>query len=212
MTAVASTRASAYEALARADEDLARLIAQHGQPDPFTWDVLEHVAGADAFAELVLHVVSQQISTSAAVTIYGRIGARAPGGVTPAGIAAIEIGDLRAAGVSTAKARAIRDLAERVADGRLSFERLAAAGDEAALAELQAVRGIGPWSATMFLLHHLRRPDVFPAADVGLQRGAQAAFGLAERPTADQLALRAERWRPYRSYAAALLWAHARRG
>lgn len=67
---------------------------------------------------------------------------------------------------------------------------------------------MGPWSAQMFLLHNLRRPDIFPAADVGLLRAAQSAFGLAQRPTAAELAARAERWRPFRSYAAALLWAH----
>ena len=73
------------------------------------------------------------------------------------------------------------------------------------------MRGVGPWSAQMFLLHRLRRPDVFPAADVGLQRAAQSAFGLDRRPSADELADRAEPWRPFRSYAAALLWAHGSR-
>lgn len=122
-------------------------------------------------------------------------------------IVAAADGDLRAAGLSGAKARSLRDLAERVLDGRLSFARLAASDDATAQAELDAVRGVGPWSAQMFLLHHLRRPDVFPAADVGLQRAAQSAFGLERRPTAPELAERAERWRPYRSFAAALLWA-----
>ena len=107
--------------------------------------------------------------------------------------------------LSAAKAKSLRDLAERVADGRLSFERLARSDDAAAEAELAAVRGDSPWSAQMFLLHHLRRPDVFPASDVGLLRAAQAAFALPERPTAAELAERAEPWRPFRSYAAALL-------
>ena len=100
-------------------------------------------------------------------------------------------------------------LGGRVIDGRLSFERSARGDDAAAQAELEAVRGSGPWSAQMFVLHHLRRPDVFPSADVGLQRGAQPAFALPDRPTAVGLASRAEPWRPFRSYAAALLWAHA---
>jgi DNA-3-methyladenine glycosylase II len=90
----------------------------------------------------------------------------------------------------------------------LSFERLAQSDDATAQAELDDVRGVGPWSAQMFLLHNLRRPDVFPAADVGLLRAAESAFGLAQRPTGVELAARAERWRPFRSYAAALLWAH----
>jgi len=91
-----------------------------------------------------------------------------------------------------------------------AIDRLADSDDAVAQGELEAVRGIGPWSAQMFLLHHLRRPDVFPAADVGLQRGAQSAFALPTRPSAAELCARAESWRPFRSYAAALLWAHAR--
>ncbi len=132
--------------------------------------------------------------------VGGRVGAAA--------LAATDPADLQAAGLSRAKARSLRDLAERVTDGRLSFEHVASAGDAAAQAELETVRGVGPWSAQMFLLHHLRRPDVFPAADVGLLRAARSAFALAERPTPDEFARRAESWRPFRSYAAALLWTH----
>lgn len=80
--------------------------------------------------------------------------------------------------------------------------------DTTAQNELDDGRGVGPWSAQMFPLHYLRRPDVFPAADVGLLRAAQSAFGLAQRPTAAELSARAERWRPFRSYAVALLRAH----
>ncbi|HEX8103152.1 MAG TPA: hypothetical protein VF533_11090, partial [Solirubrobacteraceae bacterium] len=106
----------------------------------------------------------------------------------------------------------LHDLAERVLDGRLDFDRLAAADDAAAQEELERVVGVGPWSAQMFLLHHLRRTDVFPAADLGLRRGAQRAFALAERPSAADLEARAQAWRPLRSYAAALLWAHGGAG
>lgn len=133
------------------------------------------------------------------------------GTIDPPSILGASLDDLRSAGLSGAKARSLVDLAERVADGRLSFERLAASDDAAAQAELDDVRGVGPWSAQMFLLHHLRRPDVFPAADVGLQRAARSAFGLDQRPTTDALAQRADRWRPCRSYAAALLWAYGSR-
>jgi 3-methyladenine DNA glycosylase/8-oxoguanine DNA glycosylase len=214
MTAIARTtdgeqaRRDAYDALARRDDALARLVDRHGAPDPFSWGILDEEAGGDAFAELALHIVSQQISTAAARTIFARLRETLGGTVGPAPIVAASVEDLRAAGLSGAKARSLRDLAERVLDGRLSFERLAASDDATALAELDAVRGVGPWSAQMFLLHALRRPDVFPAADVGLQRAAQSAFALARRPTEDELAERAERWRPFRSYAAALLWAH----
>jgi non-heme chloroperoxidase len=200
----------AYEQLAAADEALGRLIDRHGRPDPFSWAALDEAAAGDPFTELVLHVVAQQISTRAALTIFGRVRDLAGGAISPPAIAAAAPEDLRAAGLSTAKARSVEDLAARVLDGRLSFARLAADDDDAARVELEAVRGIGPWSAQMYLLHQLRRPDVFPAGDVGLQRGAQSAFGLDVRPSADDLAARAERWRPLRSYAAALLWAESR--
>lgn len=201
-------RDGAYDALARADDGLARLVALYGTPDPFFWGVLEEAAGGDAFAELSLHIVSQQISTAAALTIFGRIRQTLQGPLAPTQILAVSVDDLRAAGLSRAKGRSLRDLAERVQDGHLSFERLAASDDDAAQTQLEGVRGVGPWSAQMFLLHSLRRPDILPAADVGLLRAAQSAFALAQRPTADELSARAERWRPFRSYAAALLWAH----
>jgi DNA-3-methyladenine glycosylase II len=201
-------RRAAYDALARRDDGLARLVARYGAPDPFFWRVLEQAAGGDAFAELTLHIVSQQISTAAALTIFGRLRGRLHGTVAPAPILAVTVDELRAAGLSGAKARSLHDLAERVVDGRLSFDRLTLIDDASAQAELEQVRGVGPWSAQMFLLHNLRRRDIFPAADVGLLRAAQSAFALAQRPTADELAARAERWRPFRSYAAALLWTH----
>ena len=212
MNAVAGNqraRREVYQELARRDDDLARLVAGGAAPDPFAWSVLEDTAGGDAFRELVLHIVSQQISTAAALTIFRRLRDTLGGAVAPWPILAAPLTELRATGLSGAKATSLRDLAERVLDGRLSFARLAVSDDPSAQAELDAVRGVGPWSAQMFLLHHLRRPDVFPAADVGLQRAAQSAFGLAQRPTEAELAARAERWRPYRSYAAALLWTHA---
>ena len=200
--------AEAYEILAGRDAALAALIAQHGRPDPFSWGVLEDAAGSDPFAELALHIVSQQISTSAALTIFRRIGESTGAGIEPAALIAAPPEALRAAGLSGAKGRSLRDLSERVLDGRLDFARLARSDDAAAQDELEHVLGVGPWSAEMFLLHHLRRPDVFPVADVGLQRSAQSAFGLAARPTPPELGARAESWRPLRSYAAALLWAH----
>jgi len=200
-------RLAVYDALTRRDAGLARLAARVGTPDPFFWGMLEDAASGNWFAELALHIVSQQISTVAALTIFGRLRDRLGGTVGPAPIIAASAEDLRAAGLSGAKVTSLRDLSERVLDGRLSFHRLAVSDDITAQAELEEVRGVGPWSAQMFLLHNLRRPDVFPAGDIGLQRAAQSAFGLARRPTAAELALRAERWRPYRAYAAALLWA-----
>jgi DNA-3-methyladenine glycosylase II len=207
---VSGERETAYDVLAAADETLGLLIARHGRPDPFVWPLLADAVGDDPFAELVLHIISQQISTHAALIIYSRVREAASGSVAAEGLINISEQTLRAAGVSGAKARSIHDLAERVLDGRLSFARVGGSDDERSEAELDAVLGVGPWSAQMFLLHHFRRPDVFPAADIGLQRGAQAAFELQTRPTATELEDRAQRWRPYRSYAAALLWAAGR--
>ncbi|MBV9335894.1 MAG: DNA-3-methyladenine glycosylase 2 family protein [Solirubrobacterales bacterium] len=197
-----------YDALAALDDVLARLMRRRGRPDPLSWDVLEDVAGEDAFAELALHIVSQQISTAAAVTIFKHLRDTLGGTLQPVAMVAVSADSVRTVGLSRAKARSLRDLADRVLDGRLSFERLARSDDATAQAELEEVRGVGPWSAQMFLLHNLRRPDIFPAADIGLLRAAQSAFGLPQRPTPAELSTRAERWRPYRSYACALLWAH----
>jgi DNA-3-methyladenine glycosylase II len=196
----------AYDRLTDLAPELAALVEAHGRPNPFSWQVLQDAAGNDPLAELALHVVSQQISTTAALTIYARLLTAVGGRIEAARLLAADPVDLRAAGLSGAKVSSLLDLAQRVVDGRLDFTRLAHSDDLTAQAELQQVRGVGPWTAQMFLLHRLRRPDVFPAADLGLLHGAQVAFGLSVRPTPDELAERAERWRPLRSYAAALLW------
>lgn len=164
------------------------------------------MVGGDPFAELALHIVSQQISTPAALTIYGRPRTLLGGAVDPAALVATPVERLRTVGLSGAKARSLRDLADHVSDGTLSFDALARHDDATAQTMLTAVRGIGPWSAQMFLLHHYRRPDIFPEADIGLVRSAQSAFALPARPTPSELRTRAEPWRPFRSYAAALLW------
>jgi DNA-3-methyladenine glycosylase II len=205
-----SERDDAYRALARREEALARLIARHGQPDPFHWDVLDDRVGGDAFSELALHIISQQLSTTAAVAIYARVQTLLDGNVAPRAMIAAPTQALRAAGLSGAKAHSLQDLAGRILDGRLSLESLATADDATVQTALQAVFGIGPWSAQMFLLHHYRRPDIMPTADVGLLRSAQSAFALPERPSPQWLETRSRPWRPVRSYAAAVLWAHDR--
>src|SRR3954451_4798302 len=116
--------ADAYDQLSRRDETFARLIDEHGRPDPFSWGVLDDAVGDDPFTELVLHIISQQISTVAALTIYGRVRQLSTDGVTSATIVSLSDADLRGAGLSAAKALSLRDLAERVLDGRVSFERL----------------------------------------------------------------------------------------
>ena len=205
-------RERAYRALARQDLALRALVARYGRPDPYHWALLDNAVGGDAFSELALHIVSQQLSTAAALTIYSRIRALLGEKVEPGRVIETPVQGFREAGLSGAKARSLQDLARRIGDGRLDLAALAEAGDATVETELTAVLGIGPWSAQMFLLHYYRRPDVMPAADIGLLRSAQSAFGLAERPSADELGKRAQRWRPYRSYGAALLWAHGAEG
>jgi len=202
----AATATEPCAALAERDPVLADLISRHGCPNPFAWPEGDTIGGTDPFAALLLHITGQQISIAAALAIYGRVLALLDSAPTPERLLDLSPAALRGAGLSRAKVAAFHDLAERVVDGRLAFDRLAAGGDEAVLAELTAVRGIGPWSAQMFMLHELRRPDVLPAADIGLRKAAQALFALEAVPRPNELAELGRTWAPYRSYAAALLW------
>ena len=202
----------AYAALARQDEVLGALIGRAGRPDPFDWDG-GAATGGDLFAGLALHLVGQQISTAAAFTIYRRIadasGARP---LSAPAVARIGADRLRAAGLSQAKARALDELARAVSVGTMNLDALRATDDASATRQLTALRGIGPWSAQMFLIHQLHRPDVFPAGDVGLRIAMQRCWQLPARPSEAEVASRAEAWAPFRTYAAALLWASLRLG
>jgi DNA-3-methyladenine glycosylase II len=150
-------------------------------------------------------LVGQQLSTAAAATIYARIEA-ASGAVTPAFFLTSDDAALRALGLSSQKSRYIRALAAATAAGTLDLDGLAALPDERCLAALTAISGIGLWTARIYLLAALARPDVWPDGDLGLQAAYQRLAGLPERPSAAALAAIAERWRPWRSLAARLLW------
>ncbi len=200
-------RDAAHAHLLAAGGPMAALVAEHGPVDPYVWDGIPLEAG-NRLEGLALHITAQQISVVAALAIWGRFLTLLGGRVRAPALAAATDEELRGVGMSGAKSRALRELGAAVVAGDFDPDGLDHLDDDEAQARLVALRGIGPWSAQMFLLHHLRRPDVFPAADVGLQRAAQTAFALAARPTADELTARAGQWRPLRSYAAALLWAH----
>jgi DNA-3-methyladenine glycosylase II len=164
-------------------------------------------AGGDSFVVLVRSVVSQLISTAAARTISARIQAAAgPDGITPAALLALGEEKLRQQGLSGAKARAILDLATRAGNGTLPLADLPGLEDEQVIAHLTAVRGIGTWTAEMFLIFCLGRPDVLPVGDLGLRAAVQQQFGLAALPGATELRTLAEPWRPYRSIATWYLW------
>jgi DNA-3-methyladenine glycosylase II len=162
----------------------------------------------DHYGALVRSIVAQQLSTQAARAIYGRItdrfGGRAP---TPAEVLADDPEELRAAaGLSRAKVSFLRSLAEHVLNGSLELERLDALSDEQVTAELVAVRGLGPWSADMFLMFHLARPDVLPVGDLGIRKAIMTLYGLGSLPDAPTMVRLTEAWRPHRTMACRFLW------
>ena len=162
----------------------------------------------DAYGILVRSIVGQQLSTRAASTIYGRVvelfGGEVP---APAKLIAADPEALRAAGLSRAKVAYLRDLAERVEDGDLDLDHLTELSDDQVSEQLTAVKGIGQWSADMFLIFHLGRPDILAVGDLGIRRAAERAYGLKKIPDATTLTRIAEPWRPYRSLACLYLWA-----
>jgi DNA-3-methyladenine glycosylase II len=162
----------------------------------------------DPFAGLVRVIMSQQLSTKAADTIFGRVAALAGGieGLTSTRVLALDPLALRAAGVSRPKITYLRDLAERVDDGRLDLHVLDTHTDEDVLAAITAVKGLGVWSAEMFLMFRLNRPDIFPIGDLGIVKGMQKLFEMKRAPAPRTMLRLAEPWRPYRSVAAWYLW------
>ena len=162
----------------------------------------------DDYGALVRSIVGQQLSTSAARAIYGRLtdrfGGRTP---TPAEVLADDPDELRtSAGLSHAKVRYLRSLAEHVLDGSLDLDRLDSLPDDEVIAELVAVKGIGEWSSHMFLMFHLGRPDVLAVGDLGIRRAVMIRYGLPKLPTTPELEAIAEPWRPYRTLACRFLW------
>ncbi len=153
-------------------------------------------------------IVGQQLSVTAAKAIYGRLltrfGGRPP---TPAEVLADDPEELRAAaGLSRGKVSFLRSLAEHVTDGRLELDRVAGLPDDEVVAELIAVKGVGEWSAHMFLMFQLERPDVLAVGDLGVRRAVERAYVLPAMPTPAELTALAEPWRPYRTTACRLLW------
>jgi DNA-3-methyladenine glycosylase II len=201
--------------LAAADYERARLalIAQ----DPRLGALIERVGPCtlkidpdrDLFSALCQTITSQQLSTKVAVAIYLRLRAAcAPAPhPTPEAILRLDEAQLRAVGLSGPKARYVRALAERVAQGGLSLENLEALSDEEVITLLSSINGIGRWSAQMILIFRLHRPDVWPTGDLGIVRGLERLHNLRKTPSLARLEKLGEVWRPYRSVAAWYLWA-----
>jgi DNA-3-methyladenine glycosylase II len=192
--------------LRRADPVMKRLIDDFGGPLPLEPDFRGRPA--DAYGALVRGITGQQLSVKAAASIYGRLLERFDGKPpTPEQILADDPDELRvAAGFSHAKVRYLRSLAEHVLSGELEIARLNELPDGEVIRELTAVKGIGEWTAHMFMMFTLHRPDVLPTGDLGVRNAAMRAYGLDAPPPPVALEELAEPWRPYRTRACLYLW------
>ena len=200
--------AKARKALAASDPTMAALIERVGKIDLATRLARrKEERPPDAYGALLRAIVGQQLSTKAARTIYLRV-VELFGGATPSPEQLLEASeeDLRACGLSGRKTEYVRDLATHVLSGELELDRLEQLGDEEAIEEIVAVRGLGRWTAEMFLLFHLQRPDVLSGGDLGIRKAIQIEYGLEEMPTPMRTVEIGERWRPYRSLASLYLW------
>lgn len=195
--------AEATQKLSKADKHLAKLIRRAG---PCTLDPEMLRSPFDALARAIVY---QQLSGKAAATIFGRVHALFPRRrrLHPADLVQVDEQLLRSAGVSRAKALALKDLAAKTLDGTVpSIARLHKMNDTEILTRLVAVRGIGPWTVEMLLMFRLGRPDVLPTSDLGVRKGFMLTYGLEEMPGAAYMLEHAERWRPYRSIASWYMW------
>ena len=160
----------------------------------------------DHFGTLIRSIISQQISTQAAKTIESRLRLLTGGSYEPERILTIPVEEIRTAGLSRAKADYVQNLATAVASGRLSLEGVAKRSDTELIEQLTEVKGIGRWTAEMFLIFSLNRPDVLPVGDLGVRAGIQSHYELEKVPTPTECQRLAEPWRPYRSVASWSLW------
>jgi DNA-3-methyladenine glycosylase II len=195
-------------ALAASDPTMGALIDRVGKIDLKTrLKRRSEERPPDAYGALLRAIVGQQLSTKAARTIYLRV-LDIFGGETPKPEQLLEASeaDLRSAGLSGRKVEYVRDLASHVLSGELELDRLDELSDEEVTEELVAVRGLGQWTAEMFLIFHLERADVLSGGDLGIRKAVQIEYGLEEMPTPQQVLEIGERWRPNRSLASLYLW------
>jgi DNA-3-methyladenine glycosylase II len=185
----------------RRDPVLADIIRRHGACElGAARDRFDH------FAMLARAIVFQQLSTKAATTIHTRLVEHLGGVMTPVALAAIREEQFRAAGISRQKAGYLRDLAEKVGAGVVPLEHVDAMTDDEVIEALTAIKGIGRWTAEMFLIFRLQRLDVLPVGDLGIQNAIQKAYRLRKKPTPERMRKLAAAWQPYRSIACWYLW------
>jgi DNA-3-methyladenine glycosylase II len=187
----------AVDDLTRRDHALAGVVVEHGLPD--FWH------RSPGFSTLVLFILEQQVSLASGAAAFNKLRLRV-GDVTPGAVLLPSDDDLRADGFSRQKARYVRELARAVLEGRVDLAALETSADDEVRLQLTKLIGIGPWTADVYLLACLRRPDVWPVSDRALQVAAFEVLSLPEVPSAEQLSAIGERWRPHRSTAARLLW------
>ncbi|WP_318569353.1 DNA-3-methyladenine glycosylase 2 family protein [Salinigranum marinum] len=184
---------SPHDHLRAADEVLAALIDDHGE--------LGIEPAEDLFERLVTSILRQQVSMASAAATRERLFAAVD--VTPAGVLAADETVLKDAGLSRQKTRYVRNVAEAFVERDYSHERFSGMDDEAVVAELTSITGVGDWTARMQLMFALGRPDVFPVGDLGIRKGMRTLYGDLSR---EEMVEKAEVWRPYRSYASLYLW------
>jgi DNA-3-methyladenine glycosylase II len=200
MATKAAVEAGARQ-LARRDRVLARMLREHGVPEL-------HRKGKRRphFAELARMICYQQLAGRAAEAIHGRFEALFDGPPAAEAVLALPFANLRSVGLSNAKATSICDLATKVQAGLVELDRVARLGDDKVVSELVLVRGIGEWTAHMFLMFQMGRLDVWPTLDFGVRAGFARMYDLAGMPTPKQLAAEGDRFRPYRSLVAWYCW------
>jgi 3-methyladenine DNA glycosylase/8-oxoguanine DNA glycosylase len=190
----------ASRALALLDPVMSRLVDEHGVPR------LRTLSGTSRFEQLAESICYQQLAGKAAEAIWKRVRTTVGPEFTPEAVLATGEVPLRAAGFSNAKTASVLDLAAKVAAGEVRLERIGRLPDDQVIAELVPVRGIGRWTAEMFLIFTLERLDVWPVDDLGVRAGYQIAYDLPEMPTAKELAPLGDAYRPYRTLAAWYCW------
>ena len=191
-----------------------RAVAEVASRDPVMAALIERAGpmrlrpprDPDHFVDLAETIVYQQLAGAAAATIWGRVVALFPDGVTPEAVLATSDRSFRAAGLSGNKTASVRDLATKVLDGTVPLEGINRLPDEEIVARLSAVRGIGRWTAEMFLIFQLRRLDVWPVDDYGVRKGWAVAYGLPEPPKARDLLAVGDPFRPFRTVVAWYCW------
>jgi len=169
--------------------------------------LLEKVASKDYFAKLCSEIINQQLSDKASATIYKRFQKLYPNGeITPEHALKLSHQEIRGTGPSNAKSRFIKGLAQKVVNKEVQLEKLDSMTDEEVIIELTKIKGIGPWTAEMFMMFSLARADVFSHGDLGLRKAIRKLYGFKKEPTRKQIEKITKKWSPYRTYACTILW------